>query len=567
VKPVAAAERLSALHAVTLIGLVLCAVWLPVLLMRHTGSLSIPHNDDWSYLRSAQALERTGEIQLYGWVSTGLVGQLVISWPFTALFGPSITVLNLTTALFASLALLFTFDLLRQFVSTARALWGTAVVAIFPAFALLATSYMTDVPAFMSLALCLCLGVRAVRNGSWRWLAAAVLVGFLAFTIRQQAVAAPLAVLSAAGLQALARTRERSVEAFSLRLILGLAAALVVACAAYLKWRQGLPTDESSRFALHLKDAAVDSARATVYLALALSPAAAVWAHRSIVRARAFWIVLALLVYSAIASMVASGAFGLLAGSGNYLSQYGAYRYWSAGRLIPDGAWWTASGVALISLAFIVSGLLAAARAHWTRPTSLHGDALRVCAGHPAAVVLGAFAVLYSGTLIAPALIGWPLFDRYLLPLLLPLLALLLVLGPPTGALQRALATVAAGVVAALAITVTTSSAAFDAASWKAGERLAVTYGNPRTIDAGFEWTGYHDRGLTRTKGLRDPLPPNTYAPWANMFPSSRECFLVLPARTDLPFLAYMSTVSYRSFVFTGRRELFLYRNTSCGAL
>jgi hypothetical protein len=220
--------------------------------------------------------------------------------------------------------------------------------------------------------------------------------------------------------------------------------------------------------------------------------------------------------------------------------------------------------VALISCALIVSGLFAAARARWTGPASLPGDAVRVCAGQPAAVALGAFAVLYSGTLIAPALIGWPLFDRYLLPLLLPLVALLLVLGPRTGPLQRGLAIVAAGVVAALAVLVTTSSAAFDAASWKAGEQLVATYGNPRAIDAGFEWTGYHDRGLTRTKRLQDPLPPNTYARWANMFPSSRECFLVLPARTDRPFLASMSTVSYRSFVFTGRRQLYLYRNTSC---
>lgn len=565
-KPLAFAERPSTRQVVTLVGLVIAGVWLPVLLMRHTGSLSIPHNDDWSYLRSAQALERTGEIQLYGWVSAGLVGQLVITWPFTALFGPSITVLNLTTALFASVALLFTFDLLRQFVSPARALWGTAVVAIFPAFALLATSYMTDVPAFMCLTLCLCLGVRAVRTGSRRRLAAAVLAGFLAFTIREQAVAAPLAVLSAAGLQALARSRARTEAGVSLRLVLGLAAALFVACAAYLKWRQGLPTDTSSTFALHLKDVTVDSTRATLVLALVLSPAAVVWAHRGIVRARAFWIVLALLGYSALASVLAGGGVRLFADAGNYLAQRGAYRYLSSGTLIPDGVRWVATGVALISLALIVSGLLAAARAHWTRPASLPGDAVRVCADHPAAVMLGGFAALYSGTLVAPAILGWPLFDRYLLPLLLPVLALLLVLGPPTGPLQRALAIAAAGLVAALAVTVTTSSAAFDAASWKAGERLVATYGNPRTIDAGFEWTGYHDRGLTRTARLHDPLPPNTYAPWANMFPSSRECFLVSPGRIDRPFLASMSRVSYRSFVFAGRRNLFLYRNTACGA-
>src|SRR6266576_1401233 len=118
-----------------LVGLLLLGVVLPVVVGAIAGSLEIPRNDDWSYRRIALELARTGRL----------------------------------------------------------AVIPVLLLVVFPGYLAYATSYMSDVPAAAAEFACLALGAIALarRPVPAGWLLAAVAVGFLAFSIRDFAVAAP----------------------------------------------------------------------------------------------------------------------------------------------------------------------------------------------------------------------------------------------------------------------------------------------------------------------------------------------------------------------------------------
>jgi uncharacterized membrane protein len=122
-----------------------------------------------------------------------LVGHLVWSLPFLWLFGVSLETLHAGQA---ALGLVLSYLVLRRFLSTGLALLGTALVAVFPGYTLLATSYMTDTTAFAAQTGCLLLGLVALeRPGRARGLLLLSLgVGLYGYTIREPALAAPLSV-------------------------------------------------------------------------------------------------------------------------------------------------------------------------------------------------------------------------------------------------------------------------------------------------------------------------------------------------------------------------------------
>lgn len=127
-----------------------------------TGSLDIPHNDDWAYSRVALDLARTGELRLVGWTPSSLIGHVLWAQPFLSLFGTTLRVLHFAQAVAAAVGLLCSFVVMRRLLRFRDALLGTVIIAAFPGYALLSTSYMTDTTAFAAQMVCLATGLAAL---------------------------------------------------------------------------------------------------------------------------------------------------------------------------------------------------------------------------------------------------------------------------------------------------------------------------------------------------------------------------------------------------------------------
>src|SRR6266576_2594720 len=176
-----------------LVGLLLLGVVLPVVVGAIAGSLEIPRNDDWSYRRIALELARTGRLALDGASQTMIVGQIVVTQPFLWLSGLQPWGFTAAGIVFAVGAMVAAYVMARQVLPPRLAVIPVLLLVVFPGYLAYATSYMSDVPAAAAEFACLALGAIALarRPVPAGWLLAAVAVGFLAFSIRDFAVAAP----------------------------------------------------------------------------------------------------------------------------------------------------------------------------------------------------------------------------------------------------------------------------------------------------------------------------------------------------------------------------------------
>lgn len=567
-----------------LAGLLPALLAVPAGLALVTGSLSIPHNDAWSHSLIAQHFARTGRLELVGWNRPALVGQVVLFGPL----GASVLAQQVGVLLLGALGLAAGYGWLAPRVGPRRALFGVAVLAAVPEFGLLATSFMTDVPAFAGLAGCLWLGDRAARRGSQGLLVAAVAAGGWAATVREQAIAAPLAVL----LVALVRGRDR-------RLTAGLLAVLLGGFALLEQWRRALPGDDPPQPRFSWPPVATGLAGGLLVLGLYLLPALLLVARPARWPARA-WVA---------AGVVAVPAAGFVCWSRdpllqNTLSRRGAYASASLGlrEVLPLGVW------GLILLAAVLGAALLAGQ------LAAGGVRLRGTAA--------LFSWLTAAGLLLQLAAGQGLFSRYLLPLLLPLLAGLLarparraaavdparavpapraelpelvVAGPARVALLPAPGTapdvlpgavpagrrpvlalrprrtwprarpgnvVAAGAgltgMLALSWTLTASTLAYDAARWRAAQDL-VDRGVPaRDIEAGLEWVGTHAGTVAR----RGAVNPDAVTWYARMFPGVRACYLV--SAGGRPAGEVVAEPEFARYAVAGRERLWVVRTGWC---
>lgn len=461
-------------------GIVAAAVGVPIAVSIWSGSFLIPHNDDWAYTRIAQTFAATGHFQLVGWNRAFLLGQIVILGP---LAGSSIA-RHLFVAFAAAAALLATFALLRARIGRYQALFGMALVAAWPGFGLLSTSFMTDIPSYATMALALCLADAAHRRRSSALLAAALGVGIWSFTIREQAVAA----LAAIGFAALSDSERRARAA---PLLLTTAAL----CLGLELWRHGLANADAPQLRLITVTNLTQRLAGSYFtLALPLLPLAmtirlSTWGKRS-------WL---------IAGATAAGGWYLFFHSrgqlfsGNYLTSFVAYPQASARFppiVLPVDVW-----ALLLALAILSGALLAGALAE-----GLALDRL-----------LGTFAAASALILIGEAALGQAIYGRNLL-LFVPIFTLLI---RPAGSIPRPalLTLLGLAVVSGVLMTATLS---YDGAVWRAASSSALP---PRDIDAGFAWVGAHGRiPITHAKeGARNG---SWYLP---MFPERQPCFVLAP--------------------------------------
>lgn len=512
-----------------LLGVLALTVGVPVVLAIATGAIAIPHNDAWSHSRIAQAFAAGDGFQLVGWNRTALVGQVVVLGPL----GATITAQQLSVAVWAVVGLLATYGFLSARVSARRALLGTLVVGLVPEFALLATSFMSDIPAFAAMMLCLAIGDVAVRRNSVGLLALSALVGLWGVTIREQAVAAPVAVLVAA-LWTM-RSRRRGILAVAL-----VAGGLLVA---FELWRRSLPYGDPPQMGLDLQRGLMVAVRSPFTLSLVLLPALLL-----VVRPRQW-------SRAAAVAAVAVPTLGLLAAFAvanrrvlmpNYLDQDGPYADVAVGtRQVIGGPLWLLLTVAsVLALGLLVGHLLT------TRPRL--------------DVVSCVLAVLLVGGTLAQAVTSQTVFFRYLIPLV-PV-ACVAVLREPAGrpepARERwAAAAVGAGGLLGVSLLVTTSAMSFDVARWEAASDLVRAGWAANRVDAGLEWVGYHTPG----QAMPTDRHPDAYGPFMDMFPNSEQCVVIAAAPLGpAAGTTLVGTHEYASFTLMGTSTLWIYQVDPC---
>lgn len=548
---------------------------LPVLVGLASGSLDIPRNDDWTFRHIALVLYQTGRFQLNGFEAMTLLGQILLAQPFLWLSRGETWGLSVAGITFATLAIVFGYLLVRRLLPRGRAALAMSLLLLFPGFLPYAPSFMTDVPALATSFICLWMGAVALDGPviRWRWLVASAAVGLLAFSIRDVALAAPASVL----LLAVIREPRRP---WPLLIAVGLA----LGCLVIYTWRWTLdgqmePLDRPNLVAALARTSVVFSTLAFILLP-AVVVALATWWRRLRGLDVAIGVALALIIMSG--RIVTFANTGTVPDSLLYIvaSRWGAIGadVLLGGRptLFSDAAW---SGLnALAFFATVVGlGTCAGIFGSLLRDGLVRRSLSATRAGSPV-VMLALFAGATVGGVIVFGLVG-TLWDRYIWPAIPPLAAMVLVARPrpavspeapvpaEAGRRSRMVTSVVVGsLVAILGVTAAMfllNSAAFDSARWRAAEAL-VRRGVPASsIDAGFEWVGYHSTEPARM-GNRQPTPDW----WVQLFPSFTTCAIV-SSSSQTPAgatLVTSDTVSYRLLLFTGvDQPLYLYRVSGPG--
>ena len=532
-----------------------CVV-LPVVVSALSGNLTIPHNDGWSMSRITQTFARTGQIRLLNWNDMNLVGQVVMLGPL----GSSLVVQQLAVAALSLLCLFCCYRLLAVSLTTRDAALGTLLLGVWPGWASLSTSFMTDVPTFAAMFAALLLGRRALMRDSLGWLTLALLVSLWAVSIREQAIVAPVAIIAFGWLTRRSRRRLGAREL----LLAGVTAAVILV--GLEVWRWGLPAGQNpiltTGLARFLGDTVTWSSRMYFTLALALAPAVLLGAGRHRWVRRDFGAVGLGVILVAVA-LVAGGVVG------RYLDPSGQYFQVLPGArvVIPRGVW-----DAALALGVLSGGLLIpVARERWRSVDPL----------------LGIFTVLAYAEFVITGASGHGVFDRYL-PALVPGTVAVLLSQPRAQStverrsrfhvpaargrvsavvISRGSATAALAFIGVISALLAANGFAFDAARWRAARRIAQAGVPPNRIDAGMEWAGWHSsRGVIDGNSQAD-RPGG----WELAFSRSPACLVLSPsplrpaAGTGEAKWTPAGFYAYRTFLIAGRSRLYLYRTHARG--
>lgn len=500
-----ATGRAATFGVLFVVGLVL-----PLAIASHYGALGVPRSDDWSYALSLFRWVDTGHLGFNHWVSMTLLGQLAISVPVVEVFGRSVWVLQVATALFGFTGLLAIVALGRRVgrLGGRGALLVGTTVAVGPLWATLTTTYMTDVPSLVSQMVALLLAARAfgprLRPS---WFVGALAVGVFSFSIRQYGVVTVLAIIVVGS--ALARSGRASLGFVVTAGIVALGACAVILFL-WTRVPDPLTVEPSTPSAGTVSTMLVTMAGFARLTALLVLPVLVASGPIRIVRA-------AWMASRAVTGAVVVGVLSWLTITyarsprapfvGNYVDRVGTLANDVAAGSRPDvmphvlfqGLVVVASIAAIVLALAAVPGVLTVVE-RWRR-----GD--REIQRPEVAVVgwtLTGMTVAYA----IAVLVDLPIFDRYGL-VLVPLVGLLLIAAPqssvtaPRGTRRASVVTATAAflALAAVGMVYATDSASFDATRWSVATRATHLGYRPLQVYGGFEWLGWHRRvGPTRSE-------------------------------------------------------------------
>lgn len=590
----AATSRLPSRSSILVVAvLLIIGVAFPMALGALSGSLFLPSNDDPAYRRIALDLFSTGRLELNGWNSMSLIGEIFFVQPFLWLSGGAAWAFTASTAILACIGIVAGYSLVRRVLSVPRSVLAVLGVLFFPGFLLNTTTYMTDVPAWAMSVTCLALGAIALERVGykrWLWLAASLAVGCFAFSIREFAIAAPVAVLIVFTFSPLGRRRRFWVAVG----ITAAASCAIYLFATHLPGRAGIGLGVPILSLATLRHAFDDSLRHGIAsVSLVASPALVIaivawWRRWRLIDVLAGLAVGLLFFIGPIVQIVHTGHWPQVV-AGNLIeltgSLGGTALYGSRPVLFPEPWWYLINGAALI-LGLVGCGVFGGAVGAYLRSAVRgvrEGRGRRAFWpwGQSTWTLIVVFAVLY-GTGIAVWAMAFTFFDRYTWPLVLPLYAILL--KSPAETAQRAeavspkgarisptvplggtlrwvpsgLAVVLIAALAATSLVLLANSDALATARWQMGN-TAVERGAPSgEIDAGLEWVAFHATG-SATANQPGPSFGSRYESW---WPSFHLCALVSssPISDARVRLEETDAKAYQLLFFAGPWEpLYLY--------
>lgn len=183
---------------------VLCVVLLGACLLATWPVAEVGINDDWSYIRTTQLFAQTGHFVYNGWGSM-LLGWLVL-WGalFVRLFGLSFTTVRMAVIPIDLATALFYHAVMRRFgLNKSHATFATLTLVLSPLFLPLGTTFMTDVPGFFPIVLCVYFCQLALSASSDRaaqgWLITAACTNIALGTVRQTAWLGVLIIVPCCG--------------------------------------------------------------------------------------------------------------------------------------------------------------------------------------------------------------------------------------------------------------------------------------------------------------------------------------------------------------------------------
>lgn len=514
--------------------LVASIVVVPAVAAHHAGALWIPQNDSWAHSRIAQHLAETGEVQLLGFNRASLVGMMYVLGPA----GSSLVAHHVAAMVWGAMTLGFSYALAREFLARPAAVLVTLLVGVAPGFVLLGTSYMSDVPMMAGMAGALFFTVRYAASGRGWQLAAALVIGLWGFTVREQALAVVAATLVGAWLW---RRQQR-------RFIAVAAVLSLLAVVAFQWWRRSLGNDDPPQLSLEVGYTVQAVVMALLSLSAILAPALFLAAGR-LKAARSH------LVPIAAGSLGLVGGLGLLAmrGAGvllgNYFAGEGAYlaMFHGTRHAVPTMLMRVAAVLAVMSLSVLI-----ALAVMWILKR------LRARALDPIDLLL-VFVAIYVAGLIVQTLVGQGLFERYFYPLIAPL-AIIALRGVRRSWPRVAAAGVALVVIAVITTLITANTWASTGAVWRAAEAEVQAGTDPRHIDAGFAWVGWHSGAALAPDPVREE---QTIGWWAHVFPDSQQCVVVsIGTGTGEPATATTST--YPRYIVAGTDEVVVEHLETC---
>ena len=517
---------------------------LPFIAAAVTGNLSIPHNDSWAYSQIAQDYVRTGHLHLDGWIRGAFIGQFVVLGPLAS----SITAQQSFVALLSLIGLACVFDLLRPVIGERRAGITALLLAFWPGYALLSTSFMTDVPTLAVVFIGLAIGRRALERDSLSLFTLAMVVGFWGTTIRAQALAAPAALLIQAAMTRRDRKRVR------LGVLAVFAVALGVGFVYFNAWFEALPRVDAapSKIVPALLGTTLNmSLHAFFMVALPAAPAV-LWAARPARWRRPAKITSIVMAGVAICALHDYGRSGFFVG--NYLQQGGAYSAVMHGDsvVIPNVLWDMTIVVAMVSGA-LLAGLLV--------ENASRGDRL-----------MTTFTLLFAAGTLGTFLVGQFMFDRYFLECLPGVLAIVLIPGPAPaprgierrfpgfGRWPRWMGVSTAGLtVSIVAFMLFTSAMTRDSQRWAAAESLHASGVPTMRINAGLEWLGLHAPNAVINRN------PDTADRPLGYFTTTPACYTFTVSPTDQRGWTLYRVVEYEQFLVTGSTKLYIYATHASG--
>jgi hypothetical protein len=528
--------------ALALLGLI--GVGIPLWLTAVAGAIGLPTVDDWVYMRGAENLYRYGNLDMPGH-TTAAIGQLVLVQPLLWLSGGSTWAFTAFGLIMTLVGLVATYLLARRFVGTGSAVIIALLVLVFPGFARLSASFMTDVPASTLAVLCLLLGSMWLEDGRRLTLVASLGAGLLAVSIREFAIAAPAAILIVGW--ARSRTGDRAWLAVASGVfVAGVAVVLITAASMPGHGEPGTPIFWRL---VHIGPMFVTFG-AVLFPALALG----IGRRMSTISPGQILLGAGLVGFGVVVPWgqllgniwMDNGLTGDLLLSGTREAVIGADA-WEHSRHIASFA-----AILLAALAFSWG------QRNLGRVSSVQGAmtlAARMARRRDGLLVLFLFG--YAAELIAFSAIG--IFDRYLFPMV-PVAAILLLSGrtqPSRFGRSLAFSHAAFAWLAVSAFFIAANSFAYDAARWREGEAAVAMGYDAGTVDAGYEWVGYNSGGLVEAGSPAPGLTSNIDR-WA----SRSRCAVLSnsPLDDDSLKLIRVNRSAYLQYLFFGPREpLYLY--------